>query len=148
MNDSGKTLLDVIFSTTEENLLTLKDIGPETARAFVEYVEENNLLIERLLHELYIEIPETRFLPSQEWQNRDSQISGKSFCVTGSFEWISRDEIHDLIEKHGGEVRTAVTGKLDYLIVGTDAGSKKSKAENLGVKCIDIITLQSLLTQS
>ena len=66
MNDSGKTLLDVIFSTTEENLLTLKDIGPETARAFVEYVEENNLLIERLLHELYIEIPETRFLPSQE----------------------------------------------------------------------------------
>lgn len=68
--------------------------------------------------------------------------------MTGSFEGISRDEIHDLIEQHGGEVRTAVTGKLDYLIVGTDAGSKKSKAENLGVKCIDIITLQSLLTQS
>jgi DNA ligase (NAD+) len=44
-------------------------------------------------------------------------IFGKSFCVTGSFDHISRDDIHEMIEKHGGEVRTAVTGKLDYLIV-------------------------------
>jgi DNA ligase (NAD+) len=44
-------------------------------------------------------------------------IFGKSFCVTGSFDHISRDDIHEMIEKHGGEVRTAVTSKLDYLIV-------------------------------
>ena len=43
----------------------MKDIGPETARAFVEYVEENSLLIERLLHELDIQIPE-QILPSSE----------------------------------------------------------------------------------
>ena len=58
--------------------------------------------------------------------------------MTGSFDGISRDEIHELIERNGGEVRTSVTAKLDYLIVGSDAGSKKPKAEILGVRCIDI----------
>jgi len=65
--------------------------------------------------------------------------------VTGSFDAISRDEIHELIEKNGGEVRTSVSAKLDYLIVGTDAGSKKTKAESLGVKCIGIEEFQSML---
>lgn len=65
--------------------------------------------------------------------------------MTGSFEGISRDEIHELIEKNGGEVRTSVSAKLDYLIVGTDAGSKKTKAESLGVKCIGIGEFQSML---
>lgn len=59
-------MTQTIFSLTEEDLLEVKDIGPETARAFIEYVEENSLLIERLLHELDIQIPETRFLPSHE----------------------------------------------------------------------------------
>lgn len=65
--------------------------------------------------------------------------------MTGSFDSISRDEIHELIEKNGGEVRTSVTGKLDYLIVGSDAGSKKSKAESLGVKCVNIAEFMLLL---
>ncbi len=135
---TGQSIIEEIRNITEEELIEVKDIGPETARAFVEYVEENSLLIERLLYELDIQIPETTFLLAQEWHNSSSQIFGKSFCVTGSFEGISRDDIHELIEKNGGEVRTAVTGKLDYLIVGSDAGSKKSKAESLGVKCIGI----------
>ncbi len=138
--DMKKNLLQAILTTKEEQLLEIKDIGPETARAFVEYVGENSLLIERLLHELQIQIPSTKpanQLPSQP-------LFWKSFCVTGSFEWISRDEIHSMIEEQGGEVRTAVTGKLDYLIVGTDAGSKKSKAESLGVKCIGLEQLYLL----
>lgn len=65
--------------------------------------------------------------------------------MTGSFETISRDEIHEMIEKAGGEVRTSVTGKLDYLIVGENAGSKKSKAEDLGVKCVSLDELLFML---
>ena len=106
-----------IFSITEEQLLEVKDIGPETARAFVEYMIENREIVERLLEKLEIQIPLIS-LPAGEAQHElISKIIGKSFCVTGSFEGISRDEIHELIEKNGGEVRTAVTGKLDYLIV-------------------------------
>ena len=58
--------------------------------------------------------------------------------MTGGFENISRDEIHMFIEENGGEVRTSVSSKLDYLIVGSDAGSKKTKAEELGVKILDL----------
>lgn len=73
------------------------------------------------------------------------ELAGKSFCVTGSFESISRDEIHEMIEKNGGEVRTSVSPKLDYLIVGENAGSKKSKAESLGVKCIGVEEFRQLI---
>jgi DNA ligase (NAD+) len=124
-------IFETIQNITLEELLEIKDIGPETARAFMEYTQENTLLIERLLHELDLQIPEGISVWVTEWI-----LSGKSFCVTGSFDAISRDEIHELIEKNGGEVRTSVAGKLDYLIVGSDAGSKKSKAESLGVECI------------
>ncbi len=136
-----------IFLLTEEELLEVKDIGPETARAFVEYMAENREMVERLFSKLEIQIPETRFLPTQEWrENKNmSSIFGKSFCVTGSFKNISREEIHEMIEKHGGEVRTAVTSKLDYLIVWENAGSKKSKAEDLGVKIIPIEEFISML---
>jgi endonuclease III-like uncharacterized protein len=57
MTDTQKQLLHIIFSITEEELLEVKDIGPETARAFVEYMGENRELVERLLSKLEIEIP-------------------------------------------------------------------------------------------
>lgn len=76
------------------------------------------------------------------------KLSGKSFCVTGSFEGISRDQIHAMIEEHGGEVRTSVSPKLDYLIVGSDAGGKKTKAEEFGVKVLDLEGLYELIGKS
>lgn len=65
-------------------------------------------------------------------------MSGKSFCVTGSFDAISRDEIHSMVEQNGGEVRTSVSKNLDFLIAGEKAGSKLEKAENLGVKILTL----------
>jgi len=58
--------------------------------------------------------------------------------VTGSFDTISRDEIHAMVEQNGGEVRTSVSKNLDFLIAGEKAGSKLEKAENLGVKILTI----------
>ena len=58
---------------------------------------------------------------------------------------LSRDEIHELIEKHGGEVRTSVSTKLDYLIAGDNAGSKRSKAEECGVRIISIAELLNMI---
>jgi DNA ligase (NAD+) len=72
-------------------------------------------------------------------------IAGKSFCVTGSFDSISREEIHELVEANWGEVRTAVSAKLDYLIVWDNAGSKKSKAEELGVQIFTLDDFQSMI---
>lgn len=64
--------------------------------------------------------------------------------MTGTFD-ISRDEIHAMIEENGGEVRTAVSGNLDYLMAGDNAGSKKEKALSLGVKVLDWGEFQELL---
>lgn len=65
--------------------------------------------------------------------------------MTGTFA-LSRDEIHEIIESNGGEVRTAVSGNLDYLIAGENAGSKREKALLLGVKVLDWEEFQELLT--
>jgi DNA ligase (NAD+) len=140
MKKNESTIIQTIFSLTEEELLEIKDIGPETARSFVEYMSENREMIERLLWKLEIEmIEQIPLFPLS------GGLLGKSFCVTGSFEHISREAIHELVEINGGEVRTAVTGKLDFLIVGSDAGSKKSKAESLGVKIITIEEFNAML---
>jgi DNA ligase len=75
---------------------------------------------------------------SQEKNKNSFILSGKSFCVTGSFDTISRDEIHSMIEQNGGEVRTSVSKNLDFLIAGEKAGSKLEKAENLDVKILTL----------
>ena len=133
-------LQDILFHLTYEELEQIHDIGPATAGSIVYYFEENREMIARLLEEVH----PTLTIEDQS-QKKEALLSGKSFCVTGSFENISRDEIHALIEENGGEVRTSVSAKLDYLIVGSDAGSKKAKAEELRVKVLDLEGLYDLM---
>ena len=100
-------------------------------------MQDNRELVERLFSKLDIAVQNPPN-PLSQGGIELGRLTGKSFCVTGSFDTLSRDEIHELIEKNGGEVRSSVSSKLSYLIVGSDAGSKKSKAEEVGVKCIII----------
>ena len=100
------------------------------------YLEENREMLEELFFELAPELPAVK---------SGGKLAGISFCVTGSFEGISRDEIHEIIESQGGEVRSSVSSKLDYLIVGSDAGSKLAKATELGVKVLTLEEWQNLL---
>ncbi|MDD2565818.1 MAG: NAD-dependent DNA ligase LigA [Candidatus Gracilibacteria bacterium] len=131
--DSNTPLVDILFSLNSEKLQEIKDIGPIGAHSIVYYFEDHEILVKDLLNEIKIIIPQKseKILPN-------GKLSGKSFCVTGSFLNISRDEIHSLIEDNSGEIRTSVTSKLDYLIVGTEAGSKLTKAQELGVKILGI----------
>ncbi len=131
-------ILSVMQKITEEDLVQIRDIGPETAHGFVRFMEDNADLVARLLAELNIKIPDTT-------ENASKVLTGKSFCVTGSFEGISRDEIHELIEQNGGEVRTSVSKKLDYLIAGEKAGSKKTKAEGFGVEILTIEDFREMI---
>lgn len=101
----------------------------------VSYFEENRDSLSELFKELAPTVPEAK---------KEGKFTGKSFCVTGSFEGVSRDEIHAFVESHGGEVRSSVSGKLDYLVVGADAGSKLEKARSLGVTDIGLAELYAL----
>jgi len=64
------------------------------------------------------------------------KLQGKTVVVTGSLQRFTRDEIQELIARHGANVTESVSKKTDYLIVGEDAGSKLDKARKLGVKTL------------
>ena len=66
----------------------------------------------------------------------DSRFSGKTFVLTGSLEKFSRNEASDIIEKFGGKVSGSVSKKTSYVLAGEEAGSKLTKAQNLGVPII------------
>ncbi len=135
-------LFHILTHLQLEELQQIKDIGPVAAGSIVYYFEENEVLIRGIIDELEIELPKVITLRGEE---NLGKLAGKSFCVTGSFEWISRDEIHEKIEAASGEVRTSVTKNLSYLIVGSEAGSKLEKARSLGVEIIGLEELLKLL---
>ena len=67
----------------------------------------------------------------------DERFAGKTFVLTGKLENYTRDEAARLIEERGGRVSSSVSKNTNYVIAGTDAGSKLTKAENLGVTLLD-----------
>lgn len=125
------------FNFSLEVLEAVKDIWPGTAGTISIYFETHKHLLERLLDRVIVTFPKR--------ENTGWILTGKTFCVTGTFA-ISRDEIHVVIEANGGEVRSSVSGNLDYLIAGENAGSKKEKAHTLGVTVLDWDGFQSLIS--
>ena len=75
----------------------------------------------------------------------DENFAGKQFVLTGTLENFTRDEAKSLIESRGGRVTSSVSKKTDYVIAGSEAGSKLDKALELGVKVIDEAALRDLL---
>jgi DNA ligase (NAD+) len=67
----------------------------------------------------------------------DERFVGKTFVLTGKLERFTRDDAARLIEQRGGRVASSVSKKTDYVVAGSDAGSKLTKAESLGVKVLD-----------
>jgi len=72
--------------------------------------------------------------PTAEKREVKSQkLAGKSFVFTGGLANRSREEAGELVQQHGGKVSSSVSKKTDYIVVGTDPGSKYDKAKELGV---------------
>ncbi len=125
------------FSSSPEELQWLQDVWPETAKSIVTYFSSHDGLLQRLLDRIEIIFPTSH-------GDKIGKLSGKTFCVTGTFT-LSRDEIHALIEENGGEIRTSVSGNLDYLLAGESAGSKRQKALSLGVQVLGWEEFQKFL---
>ena len=67
----------------------------------------------------------------------DNRFEGKTFVLTGTLPTYSRDEASEIIERFGGKTSSSVSKKTTYVLAGEDAGSKLTKAKNLGVNIID-----------
>jgi len=78
-------------------------------------------------------------------KQRGTKLAGKTFVLTGTLVRYTRDEAKKMIEDAGGRVSGSVSKKTDYVVAGTDAGSKLDKAKELGVKVIDEKEMETLV---
>ncbi|MCD8554560.1 NAD-dependent DNA ligase LigA [Seleniivibrio sp.] len=116
-----------LMSASVEELVTINDVGEETAKAIFDAFRSERVisLVQRLKNAgLNFEY--------EKKETASDVLGGKKFLITGTLS-RGRDHFEQLIKDNGGAVATSVSKKLDYLIVGENAGSKLEKAQTLGV---------------
>ena len=135
--------LDALMAANETTLMQVRDVGPVVAQAIVQFfTEAHNLDVIRNLRAAGVYWTET-----QVRNDQTGKLSGKSFVLTGTLPTLSREEAREKIEALGGKVAGSVSSKTDYVIAGTEAGSKLEKAHALGVTVLDEAGLFALLDQ-
>ena len=126
--------IELLKEKSVEDLLEIKGIGDKVAVAVHTYLnDENNWAKIVALKEIGLQFEAEK---AEEEKIEDNPIKGKSFLATGKLEKYKRNDIKDIILAKGGNYLSGVTKKLDYLIAGEKAGSKLSKAEELGVRVL------------
>jgi DNA ligase (NAD+) len=121
----------IIGSEAREELGSIQGIGPAIAEELVEFFAEPRNLT--ALDDLAAEVAP---LPVEEASAADSPFAGKTMVFTGTLEQMTRDEAEALAERLGAKVTKSVSKKTDFVVVGADAGSKATKAAELGVKTL------------
>ncbi|MDH5480392.1 MAG: NAD-dependent DNA ligase LigA [Nitrosomonas sp.] len=136
--------LDRLVAADTENLQLVPDIGPIVAQSIVDFFAESHNR----------EVIEQMRLSGVCWQEHNGQplpitvetaVSGKIFVLTGTLHTMSREDAKAKIEGQGGKVTNSVSKKTNYVVVGTDPGSKYDKALDLGITILDEDGLQGLL---
>jgi len=131
--------IDAIMNASAEELQEVNEVGPRIAESMVEFFQEprNRELIEQLR--------KAGLTFSGKKKQRGTKLAGKTFVLTGTLVRYTRDEAKKMIEDAGGRVSGSVSKKTDYVVAGTDAGSKLDKAKELGVKVIDEKEMETLV---
>ncbi len=144
---TAKTLANAVkeifdFQTMSiENLQNLEDIGIKVATSIYGFFQnEDNIKIVKRLEELGLNMKNTKKQSSSE----SNTLSDQTFLFTGTMNKLKRSEAEELVEKHGGKIVSAVSSKLNYLVVGEDAGSKLEKAKKINT--IKVISEDEFLT--
>ncbi|MDD5456162.1 MAG: NAD-dependent DNA ligase LigA [Candidatus Margulisbacteria bacterium] len=131
-----------LFRMTVEEYLHIEGIGEKTARSLYDFFQDQH---NRQLFEL---LKERGFTLQKVSQRLGNQLAGLTFVLTGSLENYSRSQIELAVKNHGGKVGNSVSKKTDYVLVGTEPGSKYDKAKKLNVKIISEKDFEALLKTS
>lgn len=132
--------LDALAAANPDALTALPDVGPEVAASIVSFFEsESNRRLLQKFRELGL-------WPLRAGTNTtaNTPLQGKKILFTGTLT-LSRSEAKKRAEAAGAEVMNAISAKLDYLVVGAEAGSKLAKAQQLGITIVDEKAFQHLL---
>lgn len=123
--------IEALRSATVEKLTEVPDVGEIVARSIVEFFADPSIAtqVDRLLAH--------GVKPRPEEVQQDSPISGKTIVVTGTLEKLDRRQAEALIESLGGKAAGSVSKKTDYVLAGESAGSKLTKARELGVRVLN-----------
>lgn len=132
--------IEALQQASEEELLAVRDVGPETAREIRAFfaLKQNQAVIKRLVA--------AGVHPTVERRARTGKLAGKTFVLTGALS-VPRDQVARDIEVHGGRVTSTVSKNTDYVVVGEEAGSKLDKARKLGITTLDEQALRRLLDE-
>ena len=123
--------IDNLANASFESLSMIEDIGPIVANSIREFfMEEQTLDLIKRLKESGVNTQ------AIEDENADNRFEGKTFVLTGTLEKYTREEASNIIEKFGGKTSSSVSKKTAFVLAGEEAGSKLTKAQNLGVTII------------
>lgn len=142
---TAKTLANAVnhlmdFATkSEEELLLLEDVGTKVAKSIQHFFSnQQNLQMLKELENIGLQLVNIK-----KEVSADGTLQGQSFLFTGTLEQLKRSEAEAKVEAAGGIILNGVSSKLNYLVVGTDAGSKLEKAKK--INSIKIITEQEFI---
>src|SRR5712692_3836079 len=132
--------LEELAAAKEEELEEVPEVGPKVAASIVEFFSEpaNRQLIKKL--------NKVGVHPTAEKRKvKSDKFAGKSFVFTGGLANRSREEAGEIVQQHGGKVSGSVSKKTDYVVVGTDPGSKYDKAKELGATILTEAEFEKLV---
>ena len=133
--------MEAFMNASVEQLSEIKDIGPVTAEYIRDFfMEESN---REMITKLRFYGVNMNYIDTSI--SNDSVFAGKTVVLTGTLEKYSRNEATALLENLGAKVSGSVSKKTDYVIYGTEAGSKLDKARELGVTTLDESEFEKLL---
>jgi DNA ligase (NAD+) len=133
--------LDSLMAADVVSLQQVSDVGPVVAASIARFFAERH----------NVEVIEQLRASGVRWEEgmpslvASSAIAGKTLVLTGTLPTLTREDAKELIEARGGKVAGSVSKKTDYVIAGAEAGSKLTKAQELGVTILDETQFRELL---
>ena len=129
--------VEKLFAVTADELAEVQDIGAVTAQTVVRFfaLPETRVIVDKLKAAgVLLALPETP--ANVDETEADDRFAGMTFVLTGTLPTMTRDEATALVKKYGGKATGSVSKKTTYVLAGAEAGSKLTKAQDLGIPVI------------